>query len=81
ELPKPLVLSAFKKSEDGHGEILRVYNPTAQAVTAPLPEYFTGAMRVRMDEEPISDCTALHVAPYQILTLRISHRNEGKDAE
>ncbi|MEF9878061.1 MAG: glycoside hydrolase family 38 C-terminal domain-containing protein [Clostridia bacterium] len=81
ELPKPLVLSAFKKSEDGHGEILRVYNPTAQAVTAPLPDYLIGALRVRMDEEPMGDCTALHVAPYQILTLRISHRNEGKDAE
>ncbi len=52
--PRTLVVSAIKQSETGQGVIVRVYNPSSQAVEANLRPGFacTNAFVAKLDEEP-----------------------------
>jgi alpha-mannosidase len=52
--PRTLVVSAIKQSETGQSVIVRVYNPSSQAVEASLRPGFacTNAFVAKLDEEP-----------------------------
>ncbi len=56
ELSAPLVLSAWKPAEDGDGTILRVLNPSGEAVAGRLllPPGTSEVSAVRLDEAPDS---------------------------
>ncbi len=60
--PRTLVVSAIKQSDSGQGVIVRVYNPSSQAVEASLRPGFacTRAFVAKLDEEPAGHPPAGH---------------------
>jgi mannosylglycerate hydrolase len=71
EIPESLVLTAMKKSEDSDKVIIRVYNPTAEAVTGEFKCNFKNAKIVNLNEEYENDAdlSNITVNPYEILTI------------
>ncbi|MBI3961908.1 MAG: hypothetical protein HY335_04070 [Deinococcus sp.] len=57
--PEQLVVSALKRAEHGQGLILRVYNPTNQAVPARLRWFqpLNAVTEARLDETPLGPAT------------------------
>ncbi len=76
------VLSALKPAEDGDGVILRVYNPTGQAVgeTARFGERTKSSVEVNSAEEPLEGAKkarggktlGIDLAPHRIRTFRLT---------
>ncbi|GHF43962.1 alpha-mannosidase [Deinococcus metalli] len=74
----PLMLSSLKRSQDGDGVILRVYEPHGQRGVATLDlNGFASAQRVTLLEDPAGPVLTgpapldLDVRPFEILTLRL----------
>jgi alpha-mannosidase len=69
ELEGDVVFSCLKGAEDGHGLVLRVFNPNA----TPEPVRIAGvqARRIRLDEERDLDA-GFDLAPWEIATFRLS---------
>ncbi len=79
-LPENLIMSCFKKSEDGEGYVLRLYNPTAGEITGNVQFGFgvDSAQLVNLEELPISELkiengntVTLNAGPKKILSLYI----------
>ena len=68
ELAGDVVFSCLKQAEDGHGLVLRVFNPNPQpeALTLSLP-----ARRIRLDEDQDVD-GGLELAPGEIATFLLA---------
>jgi alpha-mannosidase len=77
--PNNLVLSAFKRSEDGKGWIVRFYNPTTRPVQARLKVFrkIVSASLVNLEEKeirqlrPSGSSVALEAAPKKIVTVKL----------
>lgn len=77
--PDSLVLSAFKRSEDGKGWIVRFYNPTTRPVQARLKIFkkIVSASLVNLEEKeirqlrPSGSSVALEAAPKKIVTVKL----------
>ena len=82
---KNLILSAYKMADDGHGCVLRVYNPTASSITSRIR--FAGTLRkahmATMAEQPLEalllpqkDEITIGVDHHKIVTLRLEFEHE-----
>ena len=73
EIPKPLVLTAMKKSEDDDRYIIRIYNPTDITVYGEIKGVFSNAHYVNLNEdfEQKTDLNSIAVEPYKILTIKV----------
>jgi alpha-mannosidase len=67
ELSGEVVLSSLKQAEDGHGLVLRVFNPNPQPETLALS---LPARRIRLDEEADAH-GGLELRPGEIATFRL----------
>ncbi len=85
-LPETMLMSAFKRAEDGEGIILRFHNLEASQQTAEL--LFDGSVReiikCWLDETPLealafeNGCLTTPVKPKEIITLKIICSNTRK---
>ncbi|MBQ3553513.1 MAG: alpha-mannosidase [Clostridia bacterium] len=73
EIPKALVLTAFKQAEDSEKIIIRVYNPTKETVTGAFVCPYKNAKIVNLNEEyeAEADLSNITVKPHQILTIEV----------
>jgi len=71
EIPKELVLTAFKKAEDRESYIIRVYNPLGKEVCGAFKGNFRNAKIVNLNEEyeKDADMNNIKVKPHEILTI------------
>ncbi len=77
-----VVFSALKGAEDGHGLIMRVFNPASKGATARVLGPVS-VQRVRLDEAgaaPHEDGT-VQVAPGEIATLRLTRGRGGRSVK
>jgi alpha-mannosidase len=81
--PENVVLTALKKTEDGNGLILRVFEWAGKngSVELHVPPGATGATVTNLMEQPQgaaltvtgTDQVTAHIHPYEILTLRVDY--------
>ncbi len=77
--PEPLVLDALKQAEEGNAWVLRLHNPTSEAITGFLKSGFplTEASLVDLEEKPLEglaiseDLVSFTVTPKKILTVKL----------
>ena len=77
EIPKELVLTAFKKAEDSENYIIRVYNPLGKEFCGAFYGQLKNAKAVNLNEEYKKDVDMnnIKVRPYEILTIE-AEKNE-----
>ncbi|MEM2217692.1 MAG: glycosyl hydrolase-related protein [Thermofilaceae archaeon] len=73
-----LLFSALKKSLDGRGFILRIYNPTPREVPASVKLNIKSrrVFRTRLDETPVEELMPsselkLKIMPYKVETIKV----------
>ncbi len=74
----PLLFSALKRSSDGKGIVLRVYNPAPREAAASVKLNFKPqrVFRARLDETPVEELAPsselkLRVGPYKVETVKV----------
>jgi len=80
--PSHLVMTAFKRSEDASGFVIRLFNPTIEAIEGSLA--FTNPIQkaelVTLEEEPLEALpiagatVSVKASPKRIITLRVRNR-------
>jgi alpha-mannosidase len=80
--PAKVILSAVKQSEDGKGFVVRIFNPTGDAIKATLTfaRQVTSAKQVTLEEtllealKPSGNRLAVKLGPKKIVTLKVRLR-------
>ena len=73
EIPEELIMTAFKKAEDGGARIIRLFNPTDHAVKGAITGEFQKAGLLNLNEEYQGELelSQIEVEPYKILTIEV----------
>jgi mannosylglycerate hydrolase len=78
--PANLILSALKRSEDGEGLVLRLFNPTEKTLSGTVKTFrrIRAAHSVTLEEEPVRKLTPkgsslrMKVPKKKIVTLKLT---------
>lgn len=73
EIPEELIMTAFKKAEDGGARIIRLFNPTDHVVKGAITGEFQKARLLNLNEEYQGelDLSQIEAEPYKILTIEV----------